>query len=47
MGNDINDYWSGLLDTLYLCSDKKVYEEIIEGKNTPIEGCVKEKDVFW
>lgn len=39
--------YNGLIETIYLCSDKRVYEEIIEGKNTPIEECIKSEDVVW
>lgn len=39
--------YNGLIETLYIYSHKKTYEEIKEGAKTPIEECVKAEDVIW
>lgn len=39
--------YNGLLETLYIYSHKKTYEEIKEGAKTPIEECIKAEDVIW
>ena len=36
---------SGYTETLYLSQDPKVRKEILEGKATPIEGCIPEEEV--
>lgn len=41
-----NDY-NSLVETLYLSSDKKVKEEILEGKNAPLTKCVPADEVEW
>ena len=41
-----NDY-NSLVETLYLSSDKKVKEEILEGKNAPLTECVPADEVEW
>ena len=41
-----NDY-NSLVETLYLSSDKKVKEEILEGKNAPLTECVPADVVEW
>ena len=48
-----NDY-NSLVETLYLSSDKKVLssdkkvkEEILEGKNAPLTECVPADEVEW
>ncbi len=39
--------YNGLMETLYLSSDPKVKEEIVEGLRTPLEECVDESEVSW
>lgn len=39
--------YNALLETLYLSSDPKVRNEIIEGKNTPIDECIPDNEVEW
>lgn len=41
------DDYNGIMETLYLSSNPKVREEILEGASTPIEDCVPEEDVEW
>ena len=41
------DDYNGLLETLYLSNDPKVKNEIIAGKNTPLEDCVDESEIDW
>ncbi len=41
------DDYNGLLETLYLSNDPKVKNEIITGKNTPLEDCVDESEIDW
>lgn len=36
---------SKLNDTEYLSSDKRVKDEIIEGKNTPLSECIPESEI--
>jgi len=40
---DYND----LMETLYLNSIPGMRENIIEGKNTPLEECIPENEVEW
>lgn len=39
--------YNGLMETVYLLSTPGMKEKLIEGKNTPIEECVSEKEVEW
>ena len=39
--------YNGLMETLYLSSDPKVKEEIVEGLRTPLEECADESEVSW
>ncbi len=39
--------YNGLLETLYLLSNPKVKEEIIQGMNTPSEDCIPADEVEW
>ena len=40
MKNNIND-------TVYLSKEKRVKEEILNGKNTPLSECVSADEVDW
>lgn len=40
------DYY-GLIETLYLSTNPRVRDELIEGLNTPIADCVPEDKVVW
>ncbi len=39
--------YNGLMETIYLTSNPKMKEKIIEGLNTSIDECVKEEEVEW
>ena len=39
--------YNGLLETVYLLSDPKVREELVEGMKTPLSDCVPEEEVEW
>ena len=41
-----SDY-NSLVESLYLSSDQKVKNEILEGKNTPLSECVSADEVNW
>ncbi len=41
-----SDY-NSLLETLYLSSDSKVKQEILEAKNSPLSECVPADEVVW
>lgn len=41
------DDYNGLLETLYLSNDPKVKNEIVAGKNAPLEDCVDESEIDW
>ena len=41
-----NDY-NSLVETLYLSSNQKVKEEILNGKNTPLSECISADEVEW
>ncbi len=41
-----NDY-NSLMETLYLSSDLRVKQEILESKNTPLSECVPADEVVW
>lgn len=41
-----NDY-NSLVETLYLSSNPKVKEEILNGKNTPLSECITADEVVW
>lgn len=41
-----SDY-NSLLETLYLSSQTRVKEEILEGKNTPLSDCIPADEVEW
>lgn len=39
--------YNALLETLYLSNAPKFRDEILEGKNTPIDECIPEDKVEW
>ncbi len=39
--------YNGLIETLYLSSNPRVRDEIIEGLNTPLDQCLSEAEVAW
>ena len=39
--------WNGLQETLYLSSIPEVKDDLIAGKNTPLEDCVPLDKVEW
>jgi prevent-host-death family protein len=39
--------YDGLMETLYLTKNRKTYEEILEGIETPLSECVSEEDAGW
>ena len=39
--------YNGLMETLYLTSIPGIKEQLLEGKNTPLEECVPEDEVEW
>lgn len=41
------EYYNGLMETLYLSSIPNMKETIIEGLNTPIEECISENEIYW
>ncbi len=41
-----SDY-NSLMETLYLSSDLRVKQEILEAKNTPLSECVSADEVVW
>ncbi len=41
-----SDY-NSLMETLYLSSDLRVKQEILEAKNTPLSECVSADEVDW
>lgn len=41
-----NDY-NSLVETLYLSSNPKVKQEILDGKNIPLGECVSADEVVW
>ena len=41
-----SDY-NSLMETLYLSSDLKVKQEILEAKNSPLNECVPADEVVW
>ncbi len=41
-----SDY-NSLLETLYLSSDSRVKQEILEAKNSPLSDCVPADEVVW
>ena len=41
------DDWNSIQETLYLNSIPGMTQSLINGKNTPFEKCVDEKDVEW
>lgn len=41
------DEYNGLLETLKLCSMQGTKEDILCGKNTPLEQCIPAEDVVW
>lgn len=39
--------YRGLMETLYLINQPGMKDKLIDGKNTPIVGCVNEDSVEW
>lgn len=39
--------YNGLLESLYLLSDQRVRQEIIEGMHTPLSDCIPADEVQW
>ena len=39
--------YNSLMETLYLSSNPKLKEKIIEGIHTPLEDCIAEDEVKW
>ena len=39
--------YNGLLESLYLLSNQRVRQEIIEGVDTPISDCIPADEVEW
>ncbi len=39
--------YNGLLESLYLLSDQRVKQEIIEGMNTPLSDCIPVDEIQW
>jgi PHD/YefM family antitoxin component YafN of YafNO toxin-antitoxin module len=39
--------YNGLMETLYLTSVSGLKEDLIEGKNTPVEDCTPSSEVTW
>lgn len=39
--------YNGLLESLYLLSNQRVRQEIIEGMDTPISNCIPVDEVEW
>ena len=39
--------YNGLLESLYLLSNQRVRQEIIEGMDTPISNCIPADEVEW
>lgn len=39
--------YNGLLESLYLLSNQRVRQEIIEGMDTPISDCIPADEVEW
>ena len=39
--------YNSLMETLYLSSNPKLKEQILEGIHTPLEECIPEDEVSW
>ena len=39
--------YNGLMETLFLSSDPRVKQEIVEGLKTPLEECIPADEVEW
>lgn len=39
--------YNGLMETVYLLSVPRMKEKLLEGKDTPLEDCIKEDEVEW
>ena len=39
--------YNGLMETLFLSSDPRVKQEIVEGIKTPLEECIPADEVEW
>ncbi len=39
--------YNSMVETLYLSSNPKLKQDIIDGINTPLEDCIDEKEVKW
>lgn len=39
--------YNSIMETLFLLSNPKVKEELIEGKNTKLSDCISEKEIDW
>lgn len=41
------DDYNSLVETIYLSSNQKQREKIIEGLNTPLRECIPENEITW
>ena len=41
------DDWNAIQETIYLNSIPGMADSLLQGKNTPLEECISEKDVEW
>ena len=41
------DDWNAIQETLYLNSDPRVRDSILEGGQTPLKDCLTENEVEW
>lgn len=41
------DDYNSLVETIYLSSNQKQREKIIEGLNTPLRECIPENEIAW
>lgn len=39
--------YNSLLETLYLSADPSYKKSLLDGKNTPLDECVREEEVEW
>ena len=39
--------YNGLMETIYLTTNPKMKEKIIEGLNSSIDECIKEEELEW
>ena len=41
------DDYNSLVETIYISSNQKQREKIIEGLNTPLRECIPENEIAW